>query len=59
MAEKVTDDMGCEDACAAACRKPWATPRVLLSQESRSAGKTTPNFGDTHNTSPPSNIAGS
>ncbi len=51
MSEKVSGDQ---------VRKPWSTPKVIVSQEVRNSEKVTPTFGDTHVTTPAStNIAGS
>ncbi len=52
MADKLVDDASCVNGGDAAARKPWSTPRVILSTEMRSSNKTTPNYGDTHVTEP-------
>ncbi|HEX4304001.1 MAG TPA: hypothetical protein VHZ78_14485 [Rhizomicrobium sp.] len=45
---------------ATAARKPWSTPKVIVSQDVRNSEKVTPTLGDTHVTTPVStNIAGS
>ena len=52
MAEKVTGDINRVGMWVAAKRKAWATPRVLVSQETRAAGKNTASTQDTHVTAP-------
>jgi hypothetical protein len=57
MAEKMTGDIGCEDGCAAVRRKPWATPKVIMSEHASRANKVI--FGsESHGTSPPTVLTG-
>lgn len=54
MAEKVSTESDC-----AAARKPWSTPKVIVTAEAHRANKTTPDITDTHNNSPNTNQSGS
>ncbi|HEY4940364.1 MAG TPA: hypothetical protein VII56_02970 [Rhizomicrobium sp.] len=54
MSEKVSTESGC-----AAARKPWSTPKVIVTAEASGTNKDIPDITENHNSSPNTAQSGS